>query len=64
MTINQIILLIIVILFSIILIFGIYFLTLYFLNKKREKKIDNIFNPNNIVEEESLLNVMDKKRNV
>lgn len=64
MTPNQIMILIIVILASIIVIVGIYFLALFFLNKKREKKIDNIFNPNNLVEEESLMNVMDEKKNV
>lgn len=61
---NQIILLAIVILVSIIVVFGAYFLIVYLMNKKREKKIDTIFNPNNLVEEESLMNVMDEKRNL
>lgn len=64
MTPNQIILLAIVILSSIILVFGAYFLIIFLLNKKREKKIDTIFNPTNLVEEQSLLNVMDEKRNL
>ena len=64
MDINQIILLIIIILVSLIVVFGAYNLIVYLLNKKREKKIDTIFNPNNLVEEESLMNVMDEKRNL
>ncbi len=61
---NQILLIVIVVLVSIIAIFGIYFLVLYLMNRKREKKIDNIFDPTKLVEEESLMNVMDEKRNV
>lgn len=62
MSINQILIIVIVVLISIILIVGSYFAVVYLLNKKREKKIDNIFNPSNLVEEESLLNVMDEKK--
>ncbi len=61
---NQILLIVIVVLVSIIAIFGIYFLVLYLMNRKREKKVDNIFDPTRLVEEESLMNVMDEKRNV
>lgn len=61
---NQTILLVIIILVSLIIVFGAYLLIVYLLNKKREKKIDTIFNPNNLVEEESLMNVMDEKRNL
>lgn len=61
---NQILLIVIVVLISIIVIIGIYFLVLYLMNKNREKKIDNIFDPTRLVEEESLMNVMDEKRNV
>lgn len=61
---NQIILLIIVVLASLIAVFGIYFLIIFLMNRKREKKVDTIFNPNNLVEEESLMNVMDEKKNV
>lgn len=64
MTPNQILLLVIVILVSIILVVGIYFLSLHLINKKRKKKIDNVFNPNNLVEEESLMNVLDDKKNM
>ncbi len=64
MTTNQILMLIIVILVSIITVFGIYFLIVYLINKKKEKKVDTIFNPSNLVEEESLMNVMDEKKNV
>ncbi len=56
---NQILLIVIVVLVSIIAIFGIYFLVLYLMNRKREKKIDNIFDPTKLVEEESLMNVLD-----
>ncbi len=61
---NQILLIVIVVLISIIVIIGIYFLVLYLMNRKREKKIDNIFDPTKLVEEESLMNVMDEKKNV
>lgn len=64
MDVNKILLIIIVVLVSLIIIFGAYFLVLYLLNRKREKKLDNIFDPNNLVEEESLMNVMDDKKNV
>lgn len=62
MSINQILIIIIVVLVSLIIIIGTYFSIVYFINKKREKKIDNIFNPSNLVEEESLMNVMDEKK--
>jgi len=61
---NQILLIVIVVLISIIVIIGIYFLILHLMNKNREKKINNIFDPTRLVEEESLMNVMDEKRNV
>jgi len=60
---NEILLLLIVILSSLIIVFGIYFLSNYLLNLKRKKKIDNVFDPSNLVEEESLMNVMDDKKN-
>ncbi len=56
--------LIIIVLTSIIVVFGIYFLIIFLLNKKREKKLDTIFNPTNLVEENSLMNMMDEKRNL
>ena len=61
---NQIIIIGIVILSGIILVFGIYFLIVYIHNKNHEKKMDTIFNPKNLVEEESLMNVMDQKKNI
>lgn len=64
MTANQIVIIAIVVLASIIVIFGIYFLIVHLLNKKRDKKINTIFDPENLVEEESLLNVMDEKKNI
>lgn len=64
MDINQILLLAIVILGSIIVIFVVYFILNYFLNIKREKKIDSIFDPATLVEEESLMNVLDEKHNL
>lgn len=64
MTPNQIIMLVIVVLGSLILVVGTYVLVVFLLNKNREKKIDTIFNPTNLVEEQSLMNVMDQKKNV
>lgn len=61
---NQIVLIMIVVLASIIVIFGIYFLIIYLMNRKREKKVNTIFDPTNLVEEESLMNVMDQKKNI
>lgn len=64
MTANQILILVIVILLSIIVVFGIYFLLAFLKSKKKEKKVETIFSPTNLVEEESLMNVMDDKKNV
>ena len=61
---NQILMIIIVVLIGIIVVFGVYFLIVYMHNKKHEKKMDTIFDPNNLVEEESLMNVMDQKKNI
>lgn len=61
---NMIIVAVIVALVGVILVFGIYFTYVYFYNKKHKKKIDSLFDVNNLVEEESLMNVMDDKRNV
>jgi len=61
---NQIILIIIVVLLSIIIVVGVYYLANYLLNKKMEKKEDNVFHPNNLVEEESLMNMLDTKKNI
>lgn len=64
MDINQIIIIAIIILVGVILVFGTYFLITFINQKNKEKKVNNIFNPNNLVEEESLLNTMDEKRNL
>lgn len=64
MDINQILLIIIVILTSIVVIFAVYFLLNYLFNMKREKKIDNIFDPTKLVEEQSLMNILDEKKNL
>lgn len=64
MSTNEILILVIVILGSIIIVVGTYFLANFLLNLKRKKKIDNVFDPSNLVEEESLMNVMDDKKNV
>ena len=61
---NQTIILAIIILSGIIVVFTVYFLIIFIHNKKSEKKIDTIFNPQNLIEEDSLMNVMDEKKNV
>ncbi len=61
---NQILLIIIVVLISVIVIFALYFLVFHLVNRKNDKKTVSIFNPENLVEEESLMNVMDEKKNV
>lgn len=61
---NQMILVIIVMLASLIVVFGIYFLIVALMNKKRTKKVKTIFDSTNLVEEESLMNVLDEKRNL
>ncbi len=64
MDINQILLIIIVILASLIIIFVIYFLLHFLFNLKREKKRATIFDPSKLVEEESLMNALDEKKNL
>lgn len=62
--INQIIIVAIIVLLAVIVVFGIYFLVTG-INSKRQNKKENIkFNTDNLVEEESLLNVMDEKKNI
>ncbi len=61
---NQILLIVIVVLVSIIIVVVAYFLIIHLINHKRSKKIDNVFNPTNLIEEDSLMNVMDEKKNV
>jgi len=61
---DKILITIIVVLVSFIIIFGIYFLLIKIINSKKKKKVDFLFNTDNLVEEESLMNVMDEKRNV
>ncbi len=64
MDINQILLFVIVVLSSIIAIFLVYFLIIFLMNRKREKKVKTIFDPSTLVEEESLMNVLDDKKNI
>lgn len=64
MDVNQILIIAIIVLLGVIIVFGVYFLIVYLHNKKSAKKMDTIFNPNNLVEEDSLMNVMDEKRNI
>lgn len=58
---NQMIILAIVILASIILVIGIYFLVSFLLNKKREKTDKVTFNPEALVEQAPLISVMEEK---
>ena len=51
MDVNQILIIAIIVLLGVILVFGVYFLIVYLHNKKSAKKMDTIFNPNNLVEE-------------
>ena len=64
MSTNEIILLAIVIIGTILLVFTIYFLYIFFNHKVKKKKVDSIFIPEKLQEEESLLNSMDKKTNI
>ena len=64
MDINQIILIIIVVLLSIIVLLGIYFLITYIMKKKQGKKENSLFDPTKLHEENSLVKVMDEKKNV
>lgn len=61
---NMILIAGIVALSGVILVFGIYFAYIYFYNKNHKKKKDTIFDASNLVEEESLMNVLDEKKNV
>lgn len=61
---NEIILLAIIAIVGVIIVFAIYFGYIYTRNKISKKKVDSIFDPEKLVEEESLMNTMDEKRNV
>ena len=61
---NEIILLAIIAIVGGIIVFVIYFGYIYTRNKISKKKVDSIFDPEKLVEEESLMNTMDEKRNV
>ena len=61
---NQIMIIAIIILFGIIFVFGIYFAIVNIYNKRHEKKMDTIFNTDNLIEEESLMNILDDKKNI
>ena len=62
MDINQILLIIIVILVALIVIVAGYMILHHLINSKREKKFDSIFDPSKLVEEKSLMNVLDEKK--
>ena len=64
MDINQILLLLIVILGSIIFALLVFMGITRIANTKREKKTKTKFDMNNLIEEESLMNVLDEKKNV
>ncbi len=64
MDINQIILIIIVVLISIIVLLGIYFLITFLIKNKQGKKEKSLFDPTKLHEEESLVKIMDEKKNV
>lgn len=64
MDINQIILIIIVILISIIVLIGLYFLITFLIKNKQGKKEKSLFDPTKLHEEESLVKIMDEKKNV
>lgn len=61
---NEIILLVIIIAIAIILVIAIYFGFIYAKSKITKKKVDSIFDPERLIEEESLMNSMDEKINV
>ena len=62
MTTNEIMILIITIIAGILLVLGIYFGYTFITSKTYTKK--NSFNTENLIDEESLMNFMDKKRNI
>lgn len=62
--INYIIIIAIVVLISIIVLLAIYFIITTVIKKKKGKKADSLFNPSNLVEEDSLVKIMDEKKNV
>lgn len=61
---NKILIIVIVILIGVILVFGVYFLIVFLNNRNHEKKFDSLFGSNTGVEEKSLMNDMDEKKNV
>ena len=61
---NEIILLVIIIAVAIILVIAIYFGFIYAKSKITKKKVDSVFDPEKLIEEESLMNSMDEKVNV
>lgn len=61
---SKIIILLVVIVLGIALVFGFYFLFVYLYNRRHEKKINTIFDTDNLVLEGSLMNVLDEKKNI
>ena len=64
MSTNEIILIAIVVIVGVILVFGIYFGYTFITGRMSKKKSNATFNPENLVEEESLMNYMDEKKNI
>lgn len=64
MSTNEIILLAIIVIVGFIFVFGVYFGYIYFMKNIKHKKVDSIFSPEKLVEEDSLMNSMDDKKNV
>ena len=61
---NEIMLIAIIVIIGVILVFGVYFGYIFIKSRITNKKADSIFSPENLVEEESLMNVMDEKKNI
>ena len=61
---NEIMLLIIIVIAGFMLVLEIYFGYIYLMKKVKNKKVDSIFTPEKLIEEESLMNSMDDKRNI
>ena len=64
MDINQIIIIAIVVAAGIIVLFLLYFLISFLIKKSKGKKDETLFNPSSLVEEDSLVKIMEEKRNV
>jgi len=61
MDLNQVVIIVIVVLIGILLVIGVYFSISFLSQKKNKLKADTKFNVNNLVENNSLLEVMSEK---